>query len=97
MGFPGGSVVNNPSAMQKAWVWPLGQEDPPEKEMATHSSMLVWEIPWTEDPGEPQSKGCKRVGHDLGTKEQQFFEKSNLKYTSGVGSVENGVSLALKY
>ena len=41
--------------------------------------------------------GLQRVGHDLGTKEPQFFEKSNLKYTSGVGSVENGVSLALKY
>ena len=39
-----------------------------EKEMATHSNILAWEIPWTEEPGEPQSKGLQRVRHDLGTK-----------------------------
>ena len=43
-GFPGGSVVKNPPAMQEIWVWSLGQEDPWEKEMATHSSILAWEI-----------------------------------------------------
>ena len=42
----------------------LGQEDPLEKEMATHSSILAWEIPWTEDPGELQSMALQRVGHD---------------------------------
>ena len=52
MGFPGGSVVKNPPAMQEMWVQSLGQEDPLEKEMATHSSILAWEIPWTEEPGE---------------------------------------------
>ena len=41
------------------WVWSLGQEDPLEKEMATHSSTLAWEIPWTEEPGGLQSRGCK--------------------------------------
>ena len=67
-GFPSGSVVKNSPAMQEMWVQSLGQEDPPEKEMATHSSILTWEIPWTEEPGRLQSKGCKRIGHDLATK-----------------------------
>ena len=47
----GGSVVKNLPAMQEAWVWPLDQEDPLEKGMATHSSILAWRIPWTEEPG----------------------------------------------
>ena len=50
-GFPGGSVVKNLSVKQETPVQSLGQEDPPEKEMATHSSILAWEIPWTEEPG----------------------------------------------
>ena len=50
-GFPGGSVVTNPPATQEIWVQSLGQEDPLEEEMATHSSILAWEIPWTEEPG----------------------------------------------
>ena len=49
MGFPGGSVVKNTPAMQETWVQSLGQEDPQEKEMATHSSILAWEIPRTEE------------------------------------------------
>ena len=49
-GFPGGSAVKNPPAMQEMLVPSLGWEDPLEKEMATHSSILAWEIPWTEDP-----------------------------------------------
>ena len=57
MGFPGGLVVKNPSAKQETWVWSLGQEDPLQKEMATQSSMLVWEFPWTEEPGMLQSMG----------------------------------------
>ena len=55
MGFPGDLVVKNPPAMQEIWVRSLGQEDPLEKEMATHSSLLAWEIPWTEEPGRLQS------------------------------------------
>ena len=51
----------------------LGQEDPLEKEMATHSSILAWGIPWTEEPGRLQSMGLQRVGHDLATKQQQQF------------------------
>jgi len=46
----------------------LGQEDPLEKEMATHSSILAWEIPWTEEPGRLPSMGSQRAGHDLATK-----------------------------
>ena len=52
LGFLGGSVVKNPSAKQEMWVHSLDQEDPLEKEMATHSSILAWEIPWAEEPGE---------------------------------------------
>ena len=50
------------------WVWSLDQEDPLEKEMATHSSILAWEMPWTEEPGGLQSTGLQRVGRDLATK-----------------------------
>ena len=50
LGFLGGSVVKNPSAKQEMWVHSLDQEDPLEKEMATHSSILAWEIPWAEEP-----------------------------------------------
>ena len=58
--------------MQETQVWYLGWEDPMEKEMATHSSILPWEIPWTEEPGRgPSPWGCKRVKHDLATKQQQ--------------------------
>ena len=51
-------------SLQEMQVRTLGQEDPLEKEMATHSSILSWEIPWTEEPGKLQSRGSQRVGHD---------------------------------
>ena len=54
-------------AMRETWVWSLGGEDPMEKEMATHSSILAWKIPWTEEPGGLQSMGSQRVGHDWTT------------------------------
>ena len=54
-------------AIRETWVWSLGQEDPLEKEMATHSSNLAWRIPWTEDPGGLQSMGSQRVRHDWAT------------------------------
>ena len=50
--------------MQETWVRSLGQEDPLEKEMATHSSTLAWRIPWKEEPDGLQSMGLQRVGHD---------------------------------
>ena len=63
-GFPGGSAVKNPPAMQETWVQSLGQEDPLEEEMATQSSILAWEISWTEEPGRLQFIGSQRVRHD---------------------------------
>ena len=57
-------VVKNQPASQEAWVLSLGREDPLEKEMATHSSILAWRIPWTEKPGRLQSMGLQRVRHD---------------------------------
>ena len=55
--------------MQEMWVQSLGQKDPLEKEMASHSSIFAWEIPGTEEPGELQSTGFQRIGHDLTTKQ----------------------------
>ena len=54
-------------AMQETWVQSLGQEDPLEKEMATHSNTLAWKIPWVEEPGRLQSAWSQRVGHDWAT------------------------------
>ena len=51
--------------MQEMWIWSLGQEDPQEKEMADHSSILAWVIPWIEEPDRLQSMGSNRVGQDL--------------------------------
>ena len=56
-------TVKNPPAMQETQVWE-DWEDPLEKERATHSGTLAWRIPWTEEPGELQSKGSQRVRHD---------------------------------
>ena len=67
MSFSGGSVVKNLTAKQETWetwVQSLGQEDPLEVEMATHSSILAWRIPRTEKPGGLQPMELQRVGHD---------------------------------
>ena len=61
--FPGGSVVKNPPAMQETHFQSLGQEDPLEKEMATHSSIIAWRIPWREESGRLQSMELQRFGH----------------------------------
>ena len=62
-------LVKNRPAMQETWVRFLDGEDPLEKEMATHCSILAWRIPWTEEPGRLQSvHGVLRVGHNLTTK-----------------------------
>ena len=58
-------MVKNPPAKQETQVQSLGQEDPLEKEIATHSSILAWEIPWTEEPGRLQSVWSQRVEHNL--------------------------------
>ena len=60
LGFPGGSVVKNMPVMQQTRVRSLGWEDPLEEDMAAYP----WRIPWTEEPGGPQSMGSERVGHD---------------------------------
>ena len=57
-------VVKNLPAMQETWVRSLGWEDPLEKEMTTHSSILAWRIPWTEEPGGLQSMGSQRVRYN---------------------------------
>ena len=57
-------MVKNLPTVQETWVQSLGQEDSLEKGMATHSSILAWRIPWTEEPGRLQSMGSQRVGHD---------------------------------
>ena len=56
--------AGNAGDATQMWVRSLGQEDPLEKEIATHSSILAWRIPWTEDPGRLQSTGSQRVGHN---------------------------------
>ena len=66
-------MIKNSPAKQKTWVQPLGQEDPLEKEMATHSSILAWEISWTEEPGGLHSMRSQRIRHDLATKQQQWI------------------------
>ena len=60
-------MVKSLPAMQETGVQSLGWEDPLEKKMATHSSILAWEIPWTEEAGGLQSTGSQRVGHDWAT------------------------------
>ena len=59
--------VKNPLAMQEMlemWLHSLGQDDPLAEEIATHSSILAWRIPWTQEPGGLQSSGLQRVGHE---------------------------------
>ena len=72
-GYPGDSAVKESSCntgdAQETQVWFLGQEDPLEKEMAAHSSMPAWKIPWTEELGRQQSIGSQRIGNGLATKQ----------------------------
>ena len=70
-GFPGGSVVKNIPSKQEKQVQSLGLGRPLRKEMATHSSIHAWEIPWKEEQGRLQSWSHKRVRHNLATKQQQ--------------------------
>ena len=63
-GLPVAQTVKILPAMQETWVQSLGQEYSLEKEMATHSGILAWNIPWTEEPGNLQSMGSQRIGHD---------------------------------
>ena len=63
-GLPRGSVVKKPPAIQEPWVRSLGQEDPLKEDIATHSTILAWRIPWTEKSGGLQSIAWQRVGHN---------------------------------
>ena len=80
--LPGGAVGKNlPATAGDAGLIP-SREDPLEEQMATHSSILAWEIPWTEEPGGLQSMGSQRVGHDLVT-EQEHDHRPQLTYSMG--------------
>ena len=68
--------------------WSLGREDPLEKEMATHSSTLAWQIPWTEEPGGLQSMGPQRAGRDGGTKWRQQQNSTFIRWNSAVKRME---------
>ena len=70
-------MVQNLPVKQETWIPSLGREDSLEKKMATRSSILAQEIPWTEEPGGLQSKGSQRIGHNLVTKQQQQQLQSN--------------------
>ena len=63
-GFPGAQTVKNLPAMQERRIQSLGWEDPLEKRIATHCSILSWRIPWTEEPGRPESIGLQRSRRD---------------------------------
>ena len=87
--FPVGSEVKNPPTNGgDKWLIPRWK-DPLEKEMTAHSSALAWEISWTEEPGELQSMGCKRVGQDIATKQQQHVQREGYR-----NSLESPGSLA---
>ena len=64
LGFRIAQLGKNPPAMKETWVRSLGWGDPLEKGKATHSSILAWRIPWTEEPGRLQSMGLQRVRHN---------------------------------
>ena len=78
--YPLAQTVKYPPAMQKTPVWSLGKEDPPEKGMATHCSVLAWSIPWTEEPGGLQSMGWQRIRHDWALHSTPLFAKHWTKY-----------------
>ena len=70
--------------MQETWVLSLGGEDPLEKEMATHSSILAWKIPGMEEPGRLQSRGSQRVGHDWGTSLALSFQTCQVAFEASM-------------
>ena len=93
-------MIKSLSSVQETQVWSLSQEDPLEKEMATHSSILAWKIPWTVEPGRLQSMGSQRVGQDWATsleqKSNRAFSRHNrthpncgLLYRPGPGGPES--------
>ena len=75
-GFPVAQMVKNMLSMQETWVQFLGRKNLMEKGMATHSSILAWRIPWTEEPGGLQSMWLQRVGHDWAIKMHTYAHKT---------------------
>ena len=70
---------------QQTQVWSLSWEDSLKDKMATHSSILAWKIPWTEEPGRPQSMGSQKVRHDWATKQARLKKKKCTRRQSSVG------------
>ena len=81
MGFLVAQMVKNLPAMWETWVWSLGWENPLEKRMSIHSSILAWDIPWTEEPGGLQSMGLQRVGHNWVTNRYIWNMDMNILWT----------------
>ena len=71
-------MVKHLPTMWETRIWSLGWEDPLEKELATHSSILAWKIPWTEEPGRLESMGSQRVGHDWVTSLSLSYKQLHL-------------------
>ena len=94
-GFPDGSVVKKKSTCQcrRHGFGPWILEDPLEKEMATHSSILAWEIPWTEESGGLQSVGLQRVGHNVANNIYSHVKRKSL---SSVRHLEGSLDLEMK-
>ena len=78
-------TVKNLPAMQETQDQPLGWEDPLKKGMATHSNILAWRIPWTKEPGRPQSMGSKRVRHNGATKRRVTCTASRVEHAHPLG------------
>ena len=98
--FPCSSVGKESASVQETRVWSLGWEDPLEKEMATHSSILAWKISWTKEPGGLQSMGSQRVGHDWATNTYYSFlnvstRKCKVTYVAGILFLQDGTVLAI--
>jgi len=86
-------MVKRLPVMRETCVWSLGQEDPLEKEMATHSSTLAWKIPWTEEPGRIQSMGLQRVIHNWVTSLIQYIREQRHYFANkGLSSQSSGFS-----
>ena len=78
--IPVAQLVKNPPAVQRTWVPSLGREDPLEEGMETHSTVLAWRIPGTEEPGGLQSMGSQTVGHARASKQQQEAIENGIRF-----------------
>ena len=89
-------LVKNLPVVQETQVQFLGYDDALEKEMATHSLVLAWRIPWTEEPGGLQSMGLQRVGHDLATKPTNLYMYIHFLFRYGLHRILTIVPCALQ-